>query len=93
MSVSPCPNRNEGCPLYETKRGCFADTHHKWFFSRWYRTAVEKDFRELPENKEQLCRAEHEEIHATQPPPEKPSREQMIIAIAQSALNELGETA
>ena len=49
---------------------------------------VEREYRELPEHKVQLCRAEHDELHATQEPPEKPSRNEMLQAIARAAIQQ-----
>lgn len=79
MSRGKCtPEQMEVCPL----RRHFSDLHHTYYPRSEYRTKVEKEFRELPENKVQLCRNEHQEIHATEPDPVKPSREYMIAAIA-----------
>ncbi len=80
MVRGECPRENVDCPLYF--EGCFTDLHHLYFPRRDYKTNVEKQFRNLPENKEQLCRAEHNERHATEPPPLKPSRDEMLGAIA-----------
>ena len=83
MSRGLCsPEQMAACPL----RRHFSDEHHLFYERRMYRTAIEKAFRELPENKVQLCRNEHNTIHATQPIPEKPSVEDMRVAIALSAL-------
>lgn len=79
--------RDESCPLSQTKRGCFRDTHHLYFPRFLYTTELEKEFRELPENKVELCRREHNEIHATTEPPEKPSRQQMLAAVAIRRVN------
>jgi hypothetical protein len=79
-----CPNNNTDCPYYET--GCFSDTHHQMWPSDQFITPVERLFRELPENKEQLCRLEHDEIHATQEPPAKPRRTEMIQAIGEAGI-------
>ena len=76
-----CPNPRPDCK-YAELGGCFSDTHHLFYPRRDYRRPTERDFRELPENKEQLCRAEHDERHATELPPEKPSRVEMLGAIA-----------
>jgi hypothetical protein len=43
---------------------------------------IAMEFRELPENKQQLCREEHDERHATELPPERPTTEVMLGAIA-----------
>jgi hypothetical protein len=79
----PCPFESEGCPLSNTVDGCFVDTHHKQYPRSAYRTPTERRFRELDENKVDLCRAVHNEIHATEPAPIKPSLEVMQFAIQQ----------
>ena len=82
MSFTACPNANEACRFYETEQGCVANTDHYYWPKKRYTSAIERQFRNLPENKEQRCLAEHLERHATEQPPAKPSREQMIQAIA-----------
>jgi hypothetical protein len=72
-----CPTPDSNCPL----KKCFGDTHHLYYPASWYKGIVELAFRNLPENKEFLCRREHNERHATEEPPEKPSREFMLNAI------------
>lgn len=82
MERVPCdPNRE--CRIRDTI-GCFEDIDHEYWPSRQYRTPLEKEFRELPENKRQICRDLHNERHATESPPEKPSRREMISAVQQS---------
>lgn len=78
---TPCPNEHEGCRFYETDLGCVANTHHHYWPKFKYTTAVERSFRELPENKEQMCMEEHRELHETTPPPKKPSRDFMLNAL------------
>ena len=53
-----CPERQLGCPYFET--GCYADTHHTLWPRPDYTTPLERTYRELPENKIQLCRFQHE---------------------------------
>lgn len=79
MERFPCDPERE-CRLRETI-GCFEDVHHKKWPRRDYRTPVEKEYRELEDNKELSCRDRHNEIHATQRPPEKPSREEMLASV------------
>lgn len=67
----------------------FSDVHHRYWEAKNYASGVAKVFRELPENKVQLCRNEHNEIHATTSPPERPSRAFMIQAIARHFESEL----
>lgn len=90
---TPCPKQNRECPLFDTKAGCFADKHHIFWPAHYYRTPLEKDFRELPQNKELTCRDEHNEIHATEYPPKKPSTQEMIQAISQVAIEGTHEQA
>lgn len=68
------------CRLRDTI-GCFEDVHHDYYPKRDYRTQIEKQFRELPENKQRMCRQQHNDIHATNGNPEKPSLEEMRLAI------------
>lgn len=76
-----CPNPRPDCK-YAELGGCFSDTHHLFFPRRNYTSKVDREFRELPINKEQLCRAEHDERHATEPLPDKPTRDKMLGIIA-----------
>jgi hypothetical protein len=80
MSYAPCPNENEACRFYE--EGCYSDLHHSYYPRKRYTTSIERTFRNLPENKEMMCRDEHSELHATEQPPHKPRREEMLQAIA-----------
>jgi hypothetical protein len=64
------------------------DTDHVYFPRRNYRTSVERRFRELEDNKREICMALHAERHAliterVDPLPEKPTREQMNQAVNQ----------
>lgn len=77
------PEQKADCPI----RKHFSDTHHIYYPASNYRTLVEKEFRELPENKVQLCRNEHNERHATEEIPVKPSRDEMLQAISGLVLN------
>ncbi len=42
---------------------------------------IAMQYRELEENKVIMCRHLHNELHATEPPPETPSRAEMLEAI------------
>lgn len=64
------------CKLRETI-GCYEDLHHEAWPRRAYRTKLERDFRNDVLNKVIICRAEHDDIHATTPPPQKPTVKQM----------------
>lgn len=70
MSMHPCPNKHEGCPLYNSASGCYADLHHQYWPKSEYRTDLEKRFRNA--FVELMCRSEHNEIHHHRKP-EKPS--------------------
>lgn len=84
---------NLECPLRDTLTGCFEDVHHKAWPARLYRGGLAKRYRELEENKEITCRARHNEIHATEEPPERPSRQEMVKAVAAQAIGGARETA
>lgn len=79
MSERRCGPEVE-CRLRDTI-GCFEDVHHEFYPRHDYRTQIEKAFRELPENKQRMCRQQHNDIHATGDIPEKPSIEEMRLAI------------
>lgn len=82
MERRPCQNRNsEGCPVYQATGHCFEDVHHLYYPRRSYQSGVSRDFRELDENKIIMCRAEHNEKHATERPPLKPGLDFMKNAI------------
>lgn len=74
----PCDHAWD-CPHLE--RGCFEDVDHKYHPRRDYETEIEREFRELPENKTLTCRRVHDERHKYEEAPDKPSRGFMINAI------------
>lgn len=78
----PCvpPEGDMDCPYRLRSRGCREDTHHEYWPSTDYQTALEHTFRNLEENKVEVCRRMHDEIHAG-PPPEKPSHAKMFLVI------------
>lgn len=85
-----CPEpERPGCPYSPY---CYSDQHHLYFPARDYRTPLEKRFRELPDNKEQLCRFLHDLAHFEEAP-EKPTREEMHRFIAGMAIEETGNDA
>lgn len=57
------------------------DTHHLFYPRRAYRSGVEKRFRRLAINVVEMCVNDHRELHATQEPPVKPSRDEMLEAL------------
>lgn len=58
-----CPNPQEDCKYYPA---CFADQHHIYGRAKNHVGKIARKFAELPQNKEQLCRIVHEELHATE---------------------------
>lgn len=103
MGYKTCSNCQEGCKYFERApkpelrktqdNGGYMDRHHIYFPKGFYKTVIEQAFRNLPENILTMCRADHDELHATTPPPEKPPRSAMIEAIARSAIDNSGEVA
>ena len=89
MERFPCDPDRE-CPLREEDK-CKEDVHHKYWPRRNYKGQVAKQFRNLDENKELTCRDRHNEIHATERTPRKPSNQEMIVVIAGSLA--IGEVA
>ncbi len=85
MERIPCSNQQE-CRLRDSQLGCREDVHHRAFMRRDYSRGIARAYRELEENKVLICRAEHEEIHATQRPPEMPSIEVMHQAVLNARL-------
>lgn len=84
MTIEHCPQENEQCRYYDSALGCYASIHHLYWPRRDYKTSVEKEFRNLPQNKELMCRQEHDELHVTEQTPHKPKREEMLAAIAET---------
>lgn len=76
-----CPGADESCKYWDSKHGCRTNVHHKMWPKRDYTTPIEREFRELPENKERMCMQEHDLLHQTERPPQKPDRETMLLAI------------
>lgn len=89
--IERCPNMDVGCPFYdrdprgplkeEQFHGCYSDSHHVLYPANRYQTPLEKAYRDLPENKEQVCAWTHQLIHEQLPPPKKPSLRRMIAAL------------
>lgn len=59
MGRGECPRFELDCKYYPE---CFSDTDHMYGRPK---DPVPKRFANLPENKRQICRAEHDEINAT----------------------------
>lgn len=83
-----CVDINEGCKYANTEQ-CIITTHHQMWPKRSFGAGIPKVFRELPENKERISRCDHDELHATTSPPERPSRAFMIQAIARQLTKDL----
>jgi hypothetical protein len=62
---------------YREEDECFEDLHHEAYPKSAYRTELEKKFRNNILNKVMMCRAIHDEEHAQQLPPKKPSVPEM----------------
>ena len=75
--LGECPNPNPLCKYAE--RGCFSDTDHI-VPQRLATTALNAAYIDLPVNKQQLCRREHEEKTAAGDEP-LPSVEEMREAV------------
>ena len=85
MEEFPCDPEvvnTEQCDLFRRTGQCFMDVHHLYYPRRAYRRGLEKEFRDLPENKVKICRDLHNEQHAAIPLPEKPPLDHMVGAIA-----------
>lgn len=97
MALTECPDPNkEGCPWQYRSDGCFADTDHiiPRFVGRQQETRamrrLARRFLVLPDNKQQLCRYEHdqkcyEELIA---PPELPTADEMRRALGSHAIQQ-----
>lgn len=79
METVPCDPDRE-C-RYRDTTGCYIDEHHLFWPRRNYKDSVGRAFRNLPENKVDLCRQVHQDKHATEQPPKKPKRSQMLEAL------------
>jgi hypothetical protein len=56
--------------------GC--NRHHLYWPRRKYKAAIERAFRNLPCHIVQMRIQDHRDLHATERPPQKPSREYMV---------------
>jgi len=77
-----CPVPRPECPYANRPEGCFSDTDHLYYPEVDYRDIIGQEFRELPENKQQKCRWEHDLRHTNEAPPERPDRQYMLGRIA-----------
>jgi len=62
----------------------FEDNHHVYYPKREYSGSLERKYRNLGCHVVEICRCKHDEIHATEQPPDKPSTEVMVDAIERS---------
>ena len=83
------PEQKEACTL----RRCFTNQDHYYWPASDYKTPVERAFRNLPENIEEKCRNEHNERHATEEPPEKPSIQYMAEAVLNAEVHQTTKVA
>lgn len=80
--IGECPSPNKrGCHIGVGQYRCRSNEHHLYWPARDYKTEIENEFRELPENKVQLCMYDHDMLHVQQEPPQKPTLETMIVAL------------
>lgn len=80
MQERPC-NPSQECKIWPN---CFMDTHHMYYPKSLYKTDAEKLFRNLAGNTMRICRALHDDLHANERPPEKPSREVIFNVIKEA---------
>lgn len=80
-----CPRPEEGCKYFPD---CFADLHHPDYPRKAYTSSLEKRYRSARAAGNYLCRAEHEEIHATEPIPVKPSPDEMRAFLSNVVMEE-----
>lgn len=76
MERLPCDPDRE-CKYDE----CREDIHHLYWPRKRYSDKVSRAFRNLAVNKVVICREAHDDIHASQLPPKKPSRNEMLEAL------------
>lgn len=71
-----CQNPRPDCK-YAGTPNCIQTVHHLYYPASEYVGYIATHFRNLEDNKEILSRCDHDELHATERPPEQPSREFM----------------
>lgn len=91
MAYGPCPSPRELCPYFERpapeplaeqqEHGCFSDVDHI-VPRRLGQTALGKTFIQLPDNKQQICRYQHEQKPLE--PDELPPREYMVERVREA---------
>lgn len=78
MSKGECLEPRPDCKYYPD---CFSDQHHLYGRAKNHIGKIARKFSELPENKIQMCRREHEELHANDGILELPSTGVMQEAV------------
>lgn len=86
--IGECPNPRPECP-YAARGGCFSDTDHI-VPKRLAETTLAAVFIELPSNKQQLCRWDHEQKTASG---DEPLPERHVMREAIETAVQLGEIA
>lgn len=76
--IGECPDPDPDCKYYPD---CFSDSHHI-YPKEAFSVGIAKRFSRLGENIIQICRMQHEEIHATGSVPPPPSIEYMKERLA-----------
>lgn len=86
--MESCPRKwQAACPRRNSKEGCVRRSHHIFYPASGYETKLEKQFRNLPENRVDMCRQVEEQIHRLQPEgPPKPTQELMQHCVGQRAI-------
>jgi len=66
---------------------CLTEHHLYWPEHDYTGDPVSRTFHDLPVNKMLVCRKMHDDFHETEEPPPKPSREDMLQAIAECPIS------
>ena len=61
-----CDENYHNCPYQERPDGCYSDTHHLYGRAKNHIGKIARKFAELPDNKGQMCRFDHEQLHHVQ---------------------------
>lgn len=85
MEKIPCPEDKTDCKYKDLPIGCHQSRHHLMWPRSDYRKEIDREYRNLPENKVYICRMLHDLIHL-ELPPEKPAREDMLQALGRLTL-------
>lgn len=88
MSRDFCPEESPNCRYFNTPSGCYSDVHHTFGQARAKALGhIARTFGLLQQNTEQVCRAEHDEIHASNDFPEFPTTDVMLQTIEAARYN------